>query len=71
MRAYPIHGQRAVSRATRGERPLCACVQPGARGLLYAWIGCTSCWGTGGAGASPVLHKPARVCNRGSYSEGM
>jgi hypothetical protein len=71
MRAYPIHGQRRISADTRQGRPLCACAQVGAGSKLYAWVGCTDCHGTGGAGASPATHRPSRVCNSSSLTEGM
>lgn len=50
MRSYPIHGLRLVTSKSRDNRPMCTCTQVvGTK--TYAWIGCKSCRGTGGAGA--------------------
>ena len=67
---YAILGQRLVSPETRRGRPLCACLQVGRRGRLYAWLNCKDCRGTGGTGATEE-HRPSRVCNTSSMREGM
>lgn len=71
MIRYAIDGQRLVTRESRGDRPLCACAQVGRGGHLYAWIGCRACVGTGGEGASSALHRPTRIRNSSSHTEGM
>lgn len=50
MRSFAIQALRRVTPRSRDNRPKCSCVQV-VGSKLYAWTGCESCRGTGGAGA--------------------
>ena len=67
-RGYAIDAQRLVTRESRGDRPLCACVQVGRGGRLFAWTGCARCRGTGGEGSTA---EPSQIRNSSSHAEGM